>query len=179
MFDTMTMTKVAAGLCGAFLVFLLGNWAAETMYHVGADGHGDGHGGEAAQAYTIEVASADATDSTDVTDAPEIDFAALVAAADIAKGEKVYGKCKACHKEPGANGTGPTLHGVVDRDIASVGGFGYTDALIGLPGDWEAAALNLFLEAPKTYAPGTKMNLAVRKLDDRANLVAYLATLTN
>ncbi len=177
MFDTMTLTKVAAGLCGAFLVFLLGNWAAETMYHVGAEGHGDGHGGEAAQAFTIEVASVETADTGDATDVPEVDFAALVAAADVASGEKVFGKCKSCHKEPGAKGTGPTLNGVVGRDIASVGDYGYSDALIGLPGDWEPAALNLFLEAPKTYAPGTKMNIAVRKLDERADLVAYLATL--
>ena len=31
MFDTMTLTKATAGLCGAFLVFLLGKWAAEEL----------------------------------------------------------------------------------------------------------------------------------------------------
>ena len=51
MFDTMTMTKTIGGLCGMFLIFLLGKWAADTLYHVGSDGHGDGAG----QAYLIET----------------------------------------------------------------------------------------------------------------------------
>ena len=145
MFDTMTMTKAVGGLCGAFLIFLMGNWAAETLYHVGSGGHG----GDSAQAYSIELPEAEETDSAEADDAPEVDFAALVAVADAAAGEKVYGKCKSCHKEPGANGTGPTLHGVVGRDIASVDGFGgYSDALIGLPGDWEATAVQEAARAP-------------------------------
>ena len=51
MFDTMTSTKIIGALCGTLLIFLLGNWAAETIYHVGSDGHGDDH----AMAYPIEV----------------------------------------------------------------------------------------------------------------------------
>lgn len=35
MFDTMTFTKILGGFCGAFLIFLLGKWAAETIYHTG------------------------------------------------------------------------------------------------------------------------------------------------
>ena len=46
----MTMTKIAAAFCGSLLVFLLTLWLAETLYHVGHDGHGDHH--EAA--YVIE-----------------------------------------------------------------------------------------------------------------------------
>ena len=42
MFDTMTFTKILGGFCGALLVFLLGGWAAESLYHTGG-GHGDGH----------------------------------------------------------------------------------------------------------------------------------------
>ena len=52
MFDTMTTTKVVGGLCGTFLVLLLGKWAAEEIYHVGAVAHGDE---EVAQAYSIDV----------------------------------------------------------------------------------------------------------------------------
>ena len=43
MFDTMTFTKVVGGFCGAFLVFLLGGWVAETVYHVGGESHGEEH----------------------------------------------------------------------------------------------------------------------------------------
>ena len=52
MFDTMTITKAGGALCGALLVFLLGNWAAESLYHVGTAGHGDE---EHAAGYVIEV----------------------------------------------------------------------------------------------------------------------------
>ena len=47
MFDTMTLTKGVGALCGTLLVFLLGGWAAELIYH-GAGGH-DEH----QQAYVI------------------------------------------------------------------------------------------------------------------------------
>ncbi|KIC13411.1 cytochrome C, partial [Leisingera sp. ANG-DT] len=50
MFDTMTLTKATAGICGAFLVFLLGKWGAEVLYHM--DSHGEA-------SYVIEVASAE------------------------------------------------------------------------------------------------------------------------
>ncbi|MEC7669746.1 MAG: cytochrome c family protein, partial [Pseudomonadota bacterium] len=43
MLDTMTFTKVIGGFCGALLIFLLGNWGAEILYHVGDDGHGEEH----------------------------------------------------------------------------------------------------------------------------------------
>jgi cytochrome c len=36
------------------------------------------------------------------------------------------------------------------------------------------------LANPKSYAPGTKMGFAgLKNVDDRANLVAYLATIGN
>ena len=54
MFDTMTMTKAIGALCGTFLVYLLGAWLAEEIYHTG------GHGKHHAQAYVIEVADAEA-----------------------------------------------------------------------------------------------------------------------
>ena len=47
--------------------------------------------------------------------APRVDVAAILAAGDAAAGEKVFGKCKACHKIDGGNGTGPHLNGVVGR----------------------------------------------------------------
>jgi cytochrome c len=93
----------------------------------------------------------------------------------------VFGKCKACHKlEDGANGTGPHLFGVVDRAVGSVAGYGYSGALGAVADVWDADHLNGFLANPKSYAPGTKMGFAgLKNVDDRANLVAYLATIGN
>ena len=41
MFDTMTITKAFASVCGALLVLLLGGWAAESLYNI--EKHGDDH----------------------------------------------------------------------------------------------------------------------------------------
>ncbi|WP_417249682.1 c-type cytochrome [Celeribacter sp.] len=171
MFDTMTLTKIVGGICGTFLIFLFANWGAETIYSMGGGGHGDEH----AQAYVIDTGEDESGAAEE--EVVEVAFADVLATADAGKGERVFGKCKACHKLDGSNGTGPHLDGVVDRDIAAVGDFSYSDALTGLEGAWDAEALNGFLTNPKDYAPGTKMSFAgLKKIEDRANLVAYLAT---
>ena len=166
MFDTMTLTKATAGVCGAFLVLLLGKWAASGLYHM--DSHGEA-------SYVIEVASADAAAS----DEPEVSFEELMAAADVAKGAKVFKKCSACHKlEDGANSTGPYLYGVVGRDIAAAPGFGYSGALTALGGTWTAEELSAFLAKPSAYASGTSMSFSgLKKEKDRVNLIAYLDSL--
>lgn len=102
--------------------------------------------------------------------------------ADVEKGEKVFRKCKACHEVgDGAKAkAGPVLNGVVGRQIAAVEGFNYSDALVALGEEgktWTAEEMALFLEKPKAYAKGTKMSFAgLRKEEDRANVIAYLAT---
>lgn len=171
MFDTMTMTKALGAICGSLLVFLLGGWAAEAIYHPGG-----GHGDHAEQAYVISTGDEDAAEVVE-EEAPDFDL--LLASADTGKGERVFNKCKACHKlEDGANGTGPHLFGVVGRDQGVVDGFGYSDSVAGLGGAWTAGELNAFLENPKGYAPGNKMSFSgLSKVEDRANLIAYLDTI--
>ncbi len=170
MFDTMTITKVLGAFCGALLVYLLGAWVAETLYHTGG-GHGD-HA-KAGYAIEVEVASAD----TAVEEGPSLQE--LLASADLAKGAKVFGKCKACHKlEDGANATGPHLFGIVDRNVSAADGFGYSGALIAVADVWTAENLDGFLASPKGFAPGTKMGFSgLKKPNDRANLIAYLQSL--
>ncbi len=177
MFDTMTLTKITGALCGALLIFLLGGWLAEEVYHVGDDHHGD-HGDDHGpkQAYAIDVPEA-GTATAEVEEGPSLEE--LLAVADVAKGEKVFGKCKACHKlEDGANGTGPHLYNLVDRAVGSVDGYGYSGALVAVAQTWDAQALDGFIENPKKFAPGTKMGFAgLKKPTDRANLIAYLQTI--
>lgn len=164
MFDTMTLTKIGGGLFGAWLVLLLGKWAGEEIYH--ADAHG-------AQSYVIEVESAGSDEPEE-----EIDFASLMAEADVKNGAKVFKKCGACHKaEDGVNGTGPHLYAVVGRDIGSVDGYGYSGALTGAEGDWTVDNLNAFLTNPDGFASGTAMNFKVKKPTDRADVIAYLDSL--
>ena len=170
MLDTMTLTKVVGSLCGALLVFLLGNWVAEEVYHMGG-----GHGEEHAAGYYIEVETAE----EEAEEEEEVDFSELVAMADTGKGAKVFGKCKACHKlEDGANGTGPHLFNTVNRDKGSIEGFGYSTTLAEMEGNWGYEELNAFLTNPKGYVKGTKMSFSGLKKDaDRANLIAYLETI--
>ncbi len=169
MFDTMTVTKAAAGLFGTFLALLLAKWGADVLYHVG------GHGAEAA--YVIETDS-----SGESADGEEVVFEELLAAADPEKGARVFRKCTACHKlEDGANGTGPYLYAIVDRPVASATGFtGYSASMQAHGGNWTPEALDAFLIRPSAYISGTSMSFAgLKKPQDRADLIAYLQTIGN
>lgn len=168
MFDTMTITKIAAGLFGAWLILLLGKWAGEEMYH--AEAHGE-------PSYVIEVADA----GGDAEPAEELDLVAALVSADIDKGASVFKKCSACHKlEAGENAVGPYLYGIVGRDVDAADGFGYSGALEKVAEVWTPENLYAFLASPKGFAPGTSMGFAgLKKSDDRVNVIAYLDSLDN
>ena len=168
MFDTMTLTKIVGALCGAFLVFLLGSWAAQTIYF----GNEDAPGEETAS-YSIDTGATEAAAPAEAGPA----FAELYAAADVSKGEKLFSQCKACHKMDGGNGTGPHLNGVVGREVGKVDGFGYSAGVAAHGGAWGPEELNTWLTNPKAYIAGTKMAYAgMKKPEDRANIIAYLAS---
>ena len=168
MLDTMTVTKTVAALCGALLVLLLGGWAAESLYHTG-------HGKDGAQAYVIDTGEVEGA-AEEVAEA--IPFEEIYAAADPAGGERLFRACAACHSlEAGDNGTGPYLHGVVGRDKGAAQGFGFSDAMASQEGSWTPENLSAFLESPRNYTPGTTMSYnGMRDVEDRATLIAYLAT---
>ncbi|MBL4751650.1 MAG: cytochrome c family protein [Amylibacter sp.] len=170
--DTMKLTKIVGGLCGALLVYLLISWAATSMYQMGGGGHAEGEG---MTGYKIEVATAEATE--EVAEGPS--FNDLLASADVAKGKKVFSKCKACHKtDDGANSTGPYLFGIVDRPIGKVAGFSYSSGMSGIGGNWDVATLNKFITKPKDFISDTKMSFSgLKKETDRANLISYLMTI--
>ena len=176
MFDTMTITKAAGALIGSLLFLLLMTWAASGIYHIGTSG-GHGEGEEHAQAYTIPVEETGGGEAAAAEEGP--DFATVMASADAAAGEKVFGKCKACHKLDGVDGTGPHLNGVLDREIASVAGFAYSTSMAEHAGThWSPEVLDTFLKSPKAFAANTKMSFAgLPKQDERVNLIAYLATM--
>ncbi|MFD0859011.1 c-type cytochrome [Roseovarius aquimarinus] len=174
MFDTMTFTKVLGGFAGAFLVFLLGKFVAEKLYHAEVAGH---HDGEVVQGYLIETAS----DEGGQEEEGGPTFEEVFASADPGKGERVFNKCKACHKlEAGENSTGPYLYNVVGREVDTATGYQYSGALEEVADVWSPENLNAFLENPQGYAPGTSMGFAgLNKVEDRADVIAYLATFSD
>ncbi len=107
---------------------------------------------------------------------------ALMAEADPEKGRKAFKKCAACHTVDagGKNKVGPNLWSVVNRQVANVEGFNYSDAMAGLEGAWSFERLNSFIANPKADLPGTKMAFkGISKHGARADLLAYLRTLAD
>ncbi|MBT4204444.1 MAG: cytochrome c family protein [Rhodobiaceae bacterium] len=134
------------------------------------------------QAYVVETLVAEAQGNSDadniIVEGPSL--TELLSLASSEKGKKVSKKCASCHNfEAGMpNKVGPNLYGVVDRKMASAAEFSYSSALSQKSeegGVWDFESLNLFLEAPKEWLPGTNMSfVGIKKPTDRANIIAYL-----
>lgn len=109
----------------------------------------------------------------------------LMASADAGAGEGIFKRCQACHtvEEGGANKVGPNLYDIVNRPVASHEGFSYSAALqeYSQGGEvvWDYDNLDAFILSPKGLVPGTAMAFAgLKKIEDRANLIAYLRELS-
>jgi cytochrome c len=99
-------------------------------------------------------------------------------AGDVAKGQAYFNDhCGFCHAFEGV-GQGPSLAGVVGRKAASAPGFPYTPALKASGLTWTPAVLDKFLTGPSAMVPGTAMTVSVPNADDRRDLIAYLASLS-
>lgn len=127
---------------------------------------------------TQQAAAAPAAAGSDV--APIAD---RLKTADVAAGEKTSKVCTACHSfaDSGANKVGPGLWEVVNRKPGTHEGFKYSPAMVtfGETHTWDYATLDIYLTNPKAEVPGNKMAFAgVKKPEDRANLIAYLRSLS-
>ena len=99
------------------------------------------------------------------------------ASGDVAAGEKVFKKCKACHVvDAEKHKTGPHLVNIMGRVAGSVDGYKkYSKAMKSSGIVWNEETLDGYLEKPKAYVKGTRMVFAgLRKESDRANVIAYL-----
>jgi cytochrome c2 len=115
-------------------------------------------------------------------------LAGPTAHADDAEGDAANGKevfmasgCPACHgvtKDDNAK-VGPNLVGVVGRKA------GTTPSLLGSENmkkygvTWSAETLDEFLTNPSAKVPGTAMAGILADRQQRADVIAYLSTLTN
>lgn len=136
--------------------------------------------------FVIEVADASAAGAgAGEAPAAAVPIETLLASADATRGQAVFKRCMACHtgEKGGANKVGPHLWDIVNRPAASIDGFGYSSAMkaFGAEGNkWDFDHLNKFLTSPKGFIKGTAMGFAGDKKDnERADLIAYLATLSD
>lgn len=100
------------------------------------------------------------------------------AAGDAERGRQGYeARCGGCHSVE-ADRIGPRHAGVVGRRAGSVPGFAYSDALRKSGITWDATLLDRWLTEPETLVPGQRMGYRLGDAQVRADIVAYLVTLT-
>ena len=171
--DSFELNKFAGALLGSVLLMMVVGLIGESIFHSEKPEQ---------PGYVIEIAEAEETEEA----APEEAVASvlpMLASANIEAGVKVAKKCGSCHDfaEGGKNKIGPALYGVVNRAMGSVADFKYSGGMteLGEAGEsWGYEELDGFLTKPKDYLSTTTMGFAgVKKIEDRANLIAYLRSL--
>lgn len=168
----MEFNKIFAAILVAGIIAMLGGFVSKQVIHSDK---------LEKDVYTIEAAVEGAGGAAAAAGpaGPE-PILAMLASADVAKGEKISKACAACHTFPkGAPaGVGPNLWGVVGGPKDHMPGYAYSGALLEVGGKtWTYEELNKFLYKPKAYAAGTKMSYAgLKKGEDRAALIAWLRT---
>ncbi len=142
---------------------------------------GGGHGGhkELKLAYPIEFQTVAA--DTGAEAAAPVDLPTLLAAATPAGGERRAALCKSCHsfEKGGANGAGPNLWNVIGRPVAGHPGFAYSGALKAAGGNWTFDRLDAYIKNSQEYVPGTAMVQRLARADHRAEILVYLASLSD
>lgn len=95
-------------------------------------------------------------------------------------GEQAFQKCYACHSLEGPDPTtqGPSLKGIVGREIAAEPGFVYSQAMrayAARQGIWTRDALDAFIADPQAAVPGNEMGFfGIADPDERRALIDYL-----
>ena len=114
-------------------------------------------------------------------------------AADPAKGEADFKKCKACHSVIATDGTevvkggktGPNLFGVIGRQIGAAADFKYGDSIVAAGADgtvWDEAMMVAYLADPtawlkeKTGDAAAKSKMTFKLPKGGEDIAAWLAT---
>jgi cytochrome c len=84
--------------------------------------------------------------------------------------------CTACHAID-SNKIGPAHRGVVGRRVGSLPGYKYSAELAASRLRWTPQTLNKWLGDPEDLVNGQRMGFLIESEQERADLIAYLATL--
>ncbi len=174
--DPLLFNKIAAAALTALLLVFGLPQLANALF--GGGHHGGGHE-ELHLAYCCVELDTGSHGGGD--EEPAFDLGAALAAADPAAGQRRSAICASCHtfEKGGRDGTGPNLWDIVGRDVANVSGFGYTAALQSAGGQWTYERLDGYLKNSQGYIPGTAMVQRLPQDDRRAQVLAYLSTLSD
>jgi cytochrome c len=100
---------------------------------------------------------------------------AQVSSAD--RGKTLYeARCVACHSVD-AHRVGPMHRGVLGRTAGKVAGYDFSAALRASTLVWTQQNLLIWLQDPEKLIPDQQMGYRVDDLQDRLDIVAYLATM--
>jgi cytochrome c len=174
--DSFEINKLIGGLLGTcFVVFSVGLVSDALFASPTPEKPG----------FAIEVAEpAEGGGAAPAAEAKPI--ADLLATANVEAGAAVFKKCQACHsgEKGGPNKVGPDLWDLVDRPVAEHEGFAYSAGMKefskGGAEKWTYDNINHFITSPKKFVKGTAMGFAgLAKDEDRANVIAYLRTLSD
>jgi cytochrome c len=96
---------------------------------------------------------------------------------DAVRGKALFERrCTGCHALD-SNREGPRLRGVFGRQAGSAAGFTYSSALRERHVAWNSIDLERWLRDPEELVPGNNMDFSVPKSQERADIVAFLASL--
>lgn len=169
--DSWEWNKIAGAVLGTLLFILAVNLIAERIFAPKPP---------AKPGYTAETHAVREGQAAPAEALP--DFARVLPTADLAHGKDLAARCQACHSEAkdSVGGIGPSLWGIVDRPRAGLQGYAYSGAMSAARDPWTLENLFLFLKAPQSEVPGTKMNYpGLPSAQDRIDLLAYMRTLTD